>query len=70
MEEEDLQQMLSDLVENGKIKAAQRGRHVVYVAVDSFIPRTRPRRPGPSGTAPFHALDQALFDRHLRLPAQ
>jgi hypothetical protein len=33
MEEEDLQQMLLALVENGKIKAAQRGRHVVYVAV-------------------------------------
>jgi hypothetical protein len=33
MEEEDLQQMLLDLVENGKIKAAQRGRHVVYMAV-------------------------------------
>ncbi len=33
MEEEDLQQMLLDFVEKGKIKAEQRGRHVVYVAL-------------------------------------
>ena len=33
MEEDDLQQMLLDLVEKGKINAQQRGRHVVYVAL-------------------------------------
>jgi hypothetical protein len=33
MEEEELQQMLLDLVDKGKIKAEQRGRHVVYVAL-------------------------------------
>jgi hypothetical protein len=33
MEEDDLQQMLLDLVEKGRIKAEQRGRHVVYVAL-------------------------------------
>ena len=33
MEEDDLQQMLLDLVEKGKIKAEQKGRHVVYVAL-------------------------------------
>jgi hypothetical protein len=33
MEEDELQQMLLDFVEKGKIKAEQRGRHVVYVAL-------------------------------------
>ena len=33
MEEDDLQQMLLDFVEKGKIKAEQKGRHVVYVAL-------------------------------------
>jgi len=33
MEEEELKQLLLDLVDKGKIKAEQRGRHVVYVAL-------------------------------------
>ena len=33
MEEEELKQSLLDLVDKGKIKAEQRGRHVVYVAL-------------------------------------
>jgi DNA-binding protein H-NS len=33
MEEEELQAMLLDYVEKGKIKAEQKGRHVVYVAL-------------------------------------
>ncbi|HEY3420591.1 MAG TPA: hypothetical protein VGK23_08575 [Methanomassiliicoccales archaeon] len=33
MEEDELQSMLLDYVEKGKIKAEQRGRHVVYVAL-------------------------------------
>jgi hypothetical protein len=33
MEEDELQTMLLDYVDKGKIKAEQRGRHVVYVAL-------------------------------------
>jgi hypothetical protein len=33
MEEDELQQMLLDFVDKGKIKAEQRGRHVVYVTI-------------------------------------
>jgi hypothetical protein len=33
MEEDELKSMLLDLVEKGKLKAEQRGRHVVYVAL-------------------------------------
>jgi hypothetical protein len=33
MEEDEMQAMLLDFVEKGKIKAEQRGRHVVYVAL-------------------------------------
>ena len=33
MEEDELQAMLLDYVDKGKIKAEQRGRHVVYVAL-------------------------------------
>jgi hypothetical protein len=33
MEEDELQSMLLDYVDKGKIKAEQKGRHVVYVAI-------------------------------------